>query len=237
MEFTNARWLSVLDVWHAGQVGLPAVIRWSKYLESDGGARRQDGLQHSFSITLLARVLIEKLRPHVALDGELLMTSVLVHDYGEGEVGHDTLFIDKSADGDLREYTAFVARFMQLSNELFEPFCRAFLLQFALRNPENFPPAARAIMVELVREKHMEALAFEALECWDYMLYAFEQYRTRGNAKILVQTLRNLIPRLRELVGLLPGFGAEVFTEELYDWCLRFMRIYDGQWIEQKGER
>ncbi len=237
MEFTNPGWLSVLDVWHAGQVGLPEVVRWKKYLEKGGGVRRQDSLQHSFSITLLARMLIEKLRPHVALDGELLLTASLVHDFGEGEIRKDTLFIDKNAEGDLREYSAFAARFMQLPNELFEPFCRAFLLQFALKNPENFPPAARTIMRALAQEKRMEALAFEALEYWDYLLYALEQYRTHGNAKILAQTLRNVISPLRKLAVLLPGFSAEVFTEEVDDWCLGFMRICDGRWIEQKGER
>lgn len=237
MEFTDSGWLHVLDVWGAGQISLPAVVRWGKYIERDGGARRQDSLQHSFSITLLARMLIEKLRPHVVLDGELLMTAALVHDLGEGEIGQDTLYIDKDVGGDLREYNAFMSRFMQLSNELLGEFVRAFLLQFALKNPENFPPAARKVMEELAREKRMEALAFEALERWDYVLYALEQYLKRGNAQILVQTLRHQIPHLRELAVLLPGFGTEVFTESVYDWCLQFMRAHDGQWIEQKGER
>lgn len=237
MEFTNTDWLRIVDVWHSGQVLLPGVLRWSKYVERAEGARRQDSLQHSFSLTLLAKILIERLRPHVTLDSELLLTAALVHDMGEGEIGQDTLYIDKSVERDLREYQAFVSRFTQLPNAELEAFCRAFLLQFALKSPKGFPPAACAIMDELARTRRTEALAFEALERWDYVLYALEQYRERENAMILVQTLRHQIPHLRALAIELPGFGTAIFNEGVYDWCLRFLKEYEGKWIEQKGEK
>lgn len=225
----------ILNVWRAGQTQLPLVVRWGQYSRDGSGTRVQDCLQHSYSLTLLARVFIEKLRPYITLGSELFLTAALVHDHGEGEIGKDTLYIDKSIKVDLAEYEAFCERFNGLGPALFAVFQRAFLLQFALVNPANFPLEARDIMRELAAQNRYEALAFEGLEHWNYILYAIEQYREYKNEKILVQVLRNSVPHLRELTTLLPGFGATIFTQEVYDWCLKFISAREGKWIEEKG--
>ena len=210
MRFTDEQWLHILDVWRSGQIGLSQVPRWGKYVERDQGARPQNSLQHPYALVLLGKILLERLRRHVELDGELVMTALLVHDHGEGEIGHDTLYIDKTVGGDVQEYLAFVRRYRQLDYDVFEVFRRAFLLQFVLKRPEAFPFEAREIMRVLRRDRYKEALAFEAIEYWDYVLYALEQYCERSNARILVQVLRNIAPHLDRLAGQLPGFWARI---------------------------
>jgi len=238
VEFQQIEWLQILDVWKGTQESLRGVHRWTKYYEGDGGARAQDSLQHSFSITFLAAVLLDKLRTYVDLDAELLMTAVLVHDCGEAEMGNatDTHYIDKTQSGDVAELHAFLERFTRLPDVLFTKWFQAFLLQFALKPNGEFPESARKIMVWLADNRKMEALAFEAVERWDYVLYALEQYVERGNVKILVQTLRHQSPHLDRLARELPGFGREVWTDEVRKWCQAFLREHRGEWIEKKGE-
>ena len=81
-----------------------------------------------------------------------------------------------------------------------------------------------------------EALVFEAVERFDYVLYALEQYLERGNEKILVQVLRNRVPRLDRLASCLNDFGKLIWTEKISDWARDFIKAREGQWIEQKGE-
>jgi hypothetical protein len=91
-------------------------------------------------------------------------------------------------------------------------------------------------MVELVARFPMETLAFEGIERWDYILYALEQYRERGNEKILVQTLRHQIKPLNVLARELPGFGDVIWTTDILSWAHQFLASHEGQWIEQKSE-
>ena len=236
---TYTAWENIIDVIKSGQVGLSTVIRWSKYdKEEGGGVRIQNSLQHSYSIALLGKMLIHKLRDYVTLDEPLLITALLVHDHGEGEINKDTHYIDKSVDGDLDEYLAFTQRYSALGKSQFEEFQKAFLLQFALKNPSCFPEQSRKIMEQLEQHKLLECNAFDAVERWDYLLYAIEQFEERGNKKVLVQTLRNQIPHLNRLAEVaLPGFGAEIWTTQMRLWCQNFVSEHDGQWIEQKGEK
>jgi hypothetical protein len=231
------KWESICDVWAAGQTLLPGVVRWSKYRNSNhGGVRRQDSLQHSYSINLLGIIFMQKLRRYVKLDEFLLSTALSIHDHGEGEIQQDTLYIDKNEQGDLQEYQGFVKRFSALEPEMFEQFKRAFLLQFALKNPESFPDDARDVMKQLRQHRTDECYAFDAVERWDYVLYAMEQNFKLGNAMVLTQTLRNQTPKLDALLNQLPGFGEEIWTKEIRKWCCSFLQLHEGSWIEKKGE-
>ncbi len=229
-------WRETLDVWKSGQTQLPSVVRWSKYIDKDQGARKQDSLQHSYSLSVLGVLMLARLRRQGMLDEVLVLTALLLHDHGEGEIGKDTLYVDKSTEGDLAEYLAFRARYGRLSPEEFTFVHRAFLLQFALKDPPEFPEDARAIMRCLRLDHRADCLAFDALERWDYVLYALEQYAERGNEKILVQTLRNQLPKLDLLARDLPGFRQAVWTDETAADARAFLARFDGQWIESKGE-
>ena len=218
----------LIAAWKAPQVGLPKVIRWAQYV-ADGNVRRQNTLQHSLAITILGAIVIAQISAASAaeLDGELLLTALAIHDEGEGELGRDTLWKDKSTEGDLAEYLAFRKR-----HEMLGPAWRslhvAFLLQFCLKNPSEFPEDAREIMEDLATTHRYEALAFEALEKWDYLLYAFEQYLERGNEKILAEVLRNHVPGFDRLATELPGFTA-IWTPELSAWASSFLKQHEGR--------
>lgn len=235
----NAEWKGIIDVWKSGQISLPGVIRWSKYsnTEKDGGARVQNSLQHSYSLTILGRVITHKLKPYVSIDESLLMTALLVHDHGEGEIQKDTLYIDKTVKGDVDEYIAFQKRYGSLGVDLYAEFERAFLLQFALKDSSAFPVSARDIMKDISSQNRNECLMFDGVERIDYLLYAVEQYMDRSNEKILVQTLRHQVSHLDRLAGELTGFGEAIWTQDLRKSLQDFLGRYEGQWIEQKGEK
>lgn len=228
--------ISVLDVWRSGQISLQKVMRWSQYVEADPrSVRHQDSLQHSYALMLLGFIVCDRLsRYGPVLDGLLIQRALLIHDHGEGELGSDTLYIDKSEAGDLNEYLAFVERYSSLPPSDFREFHRAFLLQFALKCPASFPREAKEEMQRLVRRNRDDCLAFEAIERFDYVLYAWEQERHLDNARILVQVLRNQMPHLDRLAEELIGFGTEIWTPAIREYFREFLAQYEGRWVETK---
>lgn len=231
-------WQPIQKVWHNPQVNLPEVVRWKNYCgtKDSGGARTQNSLQHTHSISRLCDIFIVLLRPYVQLDESLLKTVVSVHDEGEGEIGMDTLFIDKSESIDLLEYKGFLGLYGGLRKELFDYFHKAFLLQFALKNPANFPEEARSEMRSLAEHYSDECHVFDTIERFDYVLYALEQFQERGNEVALVQTLRNQVPKLNQLADNTNiGIGEVIWTADIRDWAERFIRDREGKWIEQKS--
>lgn len=229
------KWNAVLDVWQSGQTRLPNLVCWGKHVVR-GGVRIQDALQHTYSSLFLANVLFATLRKYLLLDERFITQAIFIHAQGKSELGQDTSYIDETDETRLREYLAFRARFEKLGETVFREFHRAFLLQFALMNPPVFPDDARAIMRELAERHRLEALAFQAIEHWDFLMYAMEQYRERDNHKLLVQVLRNVMPKLDRLATNLVGFYSEIWTDELRAWCAGFLSEHEGQWIEQQGE-
>lgn len=225
----------LISAWKTPQIKLPQVVRWAKYLNS--GVRRQDSVQHSHAITILCVMVIAQISAanNVELDEGLLLSAFAVHDVGEGELGWDTLYIDKTAEEDLAEYLAF-RKCYEMLGPAWRALHVAFLLQFCLKNPEIFPADAREIMEYLATMHRYEALAFDAIERWDSFLYAAEQFMERGHEKILVQMLRNNLLRLNALATELPGF-ATIWTPELSVWASAFLKQREGNWIEGKGER
>jgi len=234
--FKEGLWKDVIDIWTSGQVGLPEVERWSVHASqgSDhGGIRKQNSLQHSYSITLLGSMLIRSSREYIAgLDEILLLNSLLVHDHGEGELGRDIVAINKNENADLEEYNAFCSRFKQLPKYLFNFYHEAFLLQFALAKPNSFPPKARSVMAYLKKFKKMECLLFEFIERWDYLVYALEQYSIRGNERILVNVLRPQSKRFNQLAKEIPGARELVWTKEAENWANNFLSKHEGKWEE-----
>jgi 5'-deoxynucleotidase YfbR-like HD superfamily hydrolase len=208
-------WGDLRDVWQSGQVQLPQVVRWSKDVADtkNGGARRQDTLAHSYSLTLLGLILLDTLKDHVSLDTHLTTTSLLVHDHGEGELARDILYDQKTEQGDLDEYLAFKKRFEALGSA-YPFFERAFLVQFARKAPPSFPTDAQTVMKDLVETKFHECLFFDVVERFDYLLYALEQYVDRNNAHILARVLTRQMPHLHRLAEELPGFDT-IWTPDI----------------------
>lgn len=212
------KFLPLFDVWLSGQTMMPEVVRWKAWHEKQG-TRRQDDLQHSYSLVVFTLNFIDRLNLHLYLkiDPLLLIRAVTFHDHGEAELKRDVLLNDKNDDEDLREYLAFVARFRNIYE--FERYHRAFLLQFVPKRPANFPPEAQAIMAQLAEDHPCDVAAFQAIENLDYLLYAIEQRVTLGNRDCLAQVFKNAKPKLDLLARELPGLRAEFWTPELIAWC------------------
>lgn len=208
-------WPGISDIVLTAQIIFKGVYRWGRLGK---GVRRQDVLQHSYSITILARIIVEKLEHYLSLDKDLIMTAFLVHDHGEGELKRDICQGDKNKEGnddDLREYFAFVKRYEQLEPEIFRVFHRAFLLQFCLKDYNGFPKEAVEIMEGLAITNNFEALAFRAVELMEYLLYAMEQDKKGNRPGLLLGVYENNIPELEEIINNLPGFSQEIWTEEV----------------------
>jgi 5'-deoxynucleotidase YfbR-like HD superfamily hydrolase len=208
-------WPGVSDIVLTAQIIFKGVYRWSRLGK---GVRQQDVLQHSYSITILARIITEKLSYYLNLDKDLINTAFLVHDHGEGELKRDICSGDKNKKGnddDLREYFAFVKRYGKLEPEIFHVFHRAFLLQFCLKDHNGFPEEAIEIMEGLALTSQYEALTFRAVELMEYVLYSMEQDKKGNRPGLLLEVYDRNFPELEEIMKELPGFSEEIWTEEV----------------------
>jgi hypothetical protein len=179
-------------------------------------------------------MVLAELRSFIDLDEALVLSALALHDVGEGEVGSDTLYIDKTKHGDVNEYLAFRNLYREMKPGVLFSLKKAFLLQFCLSDYSEFPEEAQRIMDSLKKEKKFEALAFEAIERLDYILYAVEQWEN-GNQKILVQTLRHQLEKIDSLAESLPGF-KKVWTKKISVWSENFLEENQGFWIEEKSK-
>ncbi len=213
-----------VDVWSGIQVRMPKVIRWGRFIEKNDELRKQDCLQHTIALSVLGNIMITMLSKYVDLDKHLLLTAFLIHDLGEGELGRDIVLAEKNveADDDLDEYLAVRNMFSFLPKEAFDEFHRAFLLQFCLEEHKGFPSDAREIMAELAETRKMEALAFYAIERWDYFMYAFEQFQKNNDRHILHVVIGGHGNELERINLELPGFKEQFWTDDVRQWCYNF---------------
>lgn len=234
--FPDLAVLGMLDVWTSGQVQLAEVIRWKKnYLDKGIPVRRQSTLAHTYGLAILGSVALRLLKPvfRVPYDYQLLMTAFLVHDHGEGELHKDEPATDKMDEDDLAEYMAFIARYQQLPSAVFVEFERAFLLQFAIRNPVNFAEHARAVMNRLARFNRAECILFEAIEHWDYLLFGMEQYFQRGITENLWKMIYWSTSVFDSAGAEIGGWNEYFWTPEVRMWCMEFKLKYYSLYAEE----
>lgn len=218
----DSDWRGVSDVWLTAQTIFQGVHRWSCYEHK--GIRTQDVLQHSYSITVLAKIFALKISPYIPnFNHDLLLTSFLLHDHGEGELKRDICFVSKGNGDDLDEYEAFVRRYSQLEDNVFLHLEKAYLLQYALKDKPEFPARVQLIMEHLAMDNYYEALAFEVVELWDYLLYVYEQVQNGCDLAILSDVASNHWARMSRLADLLPGLPETVWTPVVAD---AFRAIY-----------
>lgn len=216
VEFKKAiehAWPGVLEIVTDSQTALSDIYRWGKY--ADTGIRKQNDLEHSFSITILASIIMAKICDHTRpIDRQLVLNAFLVHDYGEGLLGRDICLVDKTGHDDIDEYKAFINKFSVLDKRICNQFHRAYLLQYITSERPDFPPEAQAIMEELRENRMLEALIFMAVETLEYILYALEQHGN-GHKTILAEVLANAEKRIAFLKNNLCGFKEAIWTEEI----------------------
>lgn len=216
----------LIPVWREPQIQLPKVVRWSRW-NNEGGVRTQNTLEHTHSIVLLGTIILPQLVPHGGVkDLTLLLTALLVHDHGEGELQRDVLYNNKTVKGDVEEYLAFVRRSETLPPVAWNHLHKAFLLQFALKDRADFlafPLEAQVILEHLADEHEEDALIFTALEHFDYFLYAVEQLQDHGHEALMRHVVNNQLPHLRRFAKEIPGFAAVVWTPEIDTWAKQFL--------------
>ncbi|MBI4268492.1 hypothetical protein HY627_01500 [Candidatus Uhrbacteria bacterium] len=231
----DAKTSAILDVWLSGQTLLPQVRRWGENTDAKGRGRRQDVLQHTVSVSVLGRIFKGLLEPHLigkaTVSWLLIFDALLFHDHGE-EVyisrGYDENSEERTiVDGELLEDAAFARRCGQLPTELARSFVYSSRLQFAPRG-KNFDGDIPADLFEdqsAHRSAHwQEALIFEAIERYDYLLYAFEH---RHDTEIAVAIIRRHLERLSYLADRIPGMREELWTRELGAACITFIAAHD----------
>jgi len=258
--FPSQLFIDILYLWQKRQIGLKQVLRWSRFSHSDdrwgksllniesilrkiccflrsAPVREQNCLQHTDSLSWLTNLVIGMIKESAPyLDYNLLAAVPALHDEGEDELKRDIAFIKKNNGHDLAEYKAFRSRYAGLekaSNSAFTHIHQAFLLQFCLEIPENFPKDARLIMSELAEKKQIEARLFNALEHIDYILFALEQYLTRGHAEILFKITNKSLPVVTDHAQHIPALEKHLWTKQVQDNFARFLKEnHNSLWIE-----
>lgn len=210
---TDKFWPGITQILQESQSIFNGVYRWGIYGDS---VRKQDDLQHSYSITILASIFMTKInlynRP---IDQALVLNAFLIHDYGEGLLGRDICLNDKAKYDDLDEYLTFIDKHSLLDKNVFDRFHRAYLLQYAIdEQRSDFPPIAQEIIASLRASQMIEVLIFRAVETWEYILYALEQHYN-GHETILAEVLNNAKKRISFLTDNLPGFKEVIWTKEI----------------------
>ena len=225
------------------QHDLASIQRWGKFNVGDQGLligkledcrvkRLQSVCHHAVEIGEICEVVIHLLASHLALAGlqldwSLLRQAVRVHDFGEAvhvEAGNDISMPLKTDDDDRQEYEHFV-QFLDKAyldcEEFKAQMRRAFLLQFCLHGNGSLP---QDIMTDLKANHRTEALMFEAIERWGYLIYALEQYTRFQNVDIVRDVLIRNAPHYKRLSQDLPGFKEVLWTDNMKRWSGVFLR-------------
>ena len=219
------RLLQLLCDW---QEKLIPIQRWTNFLAHETGTnvRVQNDLQHSYAMTLLAMFVLGKIKEGNALDEELILECVVMHDLGEAYLGRDILYSHKSSQTDAEEYVAFSKSIEKLDDISRYDLERAFLLQFCLdADYEAFPEYARDIMAELKANKSREALVFAAVEHFDYFMFELENYR-KGNEYLFYHTTGKC-DVWEKLIQQFPDL-AKIMPPEILNWIKEFRENYQG---------
>jgi len=204
-------------------------IRWKKYVKRRE-AREENSLQHSYKASLLATIVIENEKKYSKedFDSYLVLKATVLHDIGEIEE-KDTVYIDKTDEGDRREHSFFQRFTSALPKHIKEKMDIAYDLQNSRK------PGFSKVSDRIRNVYPLEVNLFDAIERLGYVLFAYREFR-EGSPKIFVQTLRNQHSHLVRLAEELPGFERSFYPKFTQDKVEQFLKKYKGQWIEQKGE-
>ncbi|MFH2232080.1 MAG: HD domain-containing protein [Patescibacteria group bacterium] len=204
------------------EADLNKVQRWSQF-QASSNSRPQTTLDHTATVQLVATLVVQAERRHnpEPFDAAYVHQMCAVHDLGEvvySNVGCDVVLTNKTEQTDVNEVSAVRKLLHSLTDTHQEELLERFMGQFALRK-NSLSSEEKAALEKLADEKRLECMLFEAIEHLDYLLYAYREYLTRGNLRIVVKVLRDSHPWLKELAEQLPGFGREIYTPALIAWA------------------
>ena len=203
---------------------LDQVRRWSNF-----NGRHQTTLGHTATIVQVGMTVLAVIRHHddeLPLNEELVLGALSLHDLGEtvkALEGKDTVYALKSNEQDALELEAFKAHLESYPECVREKFLTQYLLQH-VRKRDAFQGRDREILERLAQLNLNEAMLFELVERFDYLLYALNELMERGNMRIMIHTLRNQHGRLHELSKMFKGFAREYYTPGLCHWLEELLR-------------
>lgn len=207
---------STYGLWRRLQDGQEKIIRFGSYHKRfKNQIRKQNGHEHQCSVMFLFYYFLIQIRPYVKLDELLLTRCANIHDVPEGISGIDTPAPTKKDEDDLGEYIIFRRLYKPLGRKVWIEMQRAFLLQFALKNPSCFPAEARRVMKESQEKNYYEALFFDGVQRMDYLYYAYECYQECGISILMREVTQNQFHILEDIAYKLPGFSQIVWTPKV----------------------
>jgi len=214
-------------VWKMLQKGHEKVIRWEEYWKNNPNLLRQTNLHHVGSLMPTAHFVVAHLRAeNPTMDVELILDTALCHEHGEGIIGKDALYHNKTDAGDLEETLAF-RRFNVGDSYYRNRMMKAFLLQYATKKENGFGGHDKIVTeLQVLREKNsFEAAVFNAIEKLDYFWYAKMGYEECADVVILTHTLRNQFERLEYYSSNIRGFDR-FWDEETSKTASSFLEKY-----------
>jgi len=221
---------------------LARVKRWNQFQESND-ARPQTTLAHTASIMLAAIVVVNAEQRHNPrpFNAGWIYETVALHDLGEmcrADDGCDVLFPNKSTQTDKDEIVFFDKTASPLPIPIRELFRSRYLTQF-FTHADLLSEEQKELVLRGTSHEEVEFLflIFDAIEKYDYLLFAYNEFRTKGNECILVSMLRTNYSRLIELACTLPGFGQEVINPDVSSFASHLLAKWDGVEINQIPDR
>ncbi len=230
------RLLQTLGSLHeAIESGLSQVLRW-KYAVNGSNARPQSTLAHSYAILTTASLIGEaELRHNPEFNHDSLifvLKMALLHDVGELECveqGYDHVLGAKKP-GDTR---AEIDRFLEETKDIPIPyqdwnFRIPYLAQYIGR-PDTLTEKEEVLVREARGERlDLELKLFRAIHGYEALLYAYNEFQTRGNIRILVRVMRTTHEDCKRLASELPGFGQETYSWQLIYSLEDMANMYQG---------
>ena len=219
----------LFPIWLSVQTDLAKVFRWDIYFKADKLLRKQSSLHHQYSVCVAILPGLFLLKEHKPdLDTELIKDAFILHDIPEGllKMKVDVINSEKRQSHDINEHSVFHKHFSHFDDKLFHHMHRAYLLQFAhkpLGQLNMFLPKTLEMIDELRRTRKYECDLFRALECWEYLFYAYEAYLATGNKFLIVNVLRPQVPQLQQYATDLMGFREVFFPPHMEEACLKFI--------------
>lgn len=221
-----------LNSWQTLQIGYEKIVRWKDYLKENPNLRRQTNLEHIVSVSFLFDYFLNFGSLAQFFDRELVRLAIQVHEIGEIDHG-DTLYHNKKKDGhiaELKSFLSFLDSMPELGTVNRKRFIESFLLQFATDSSIDFilfglDTNIQDIFEDLKDSRGFEAKVFNALERYDYFLYAFESFQVCKDVVILTHVLRNQKHHLDRYVDEISQFN-KFWTPEIQDFSVEFLKIH-----------
>ncbi len=204
---------SVVKVFYHGRVlkGLTKTIRYKSHASLALKIYPQSSLNHVIGLTFLANEILAKVKGNLkpAMDKELLLKAMIIHNVPKGLGLRDVPYKKKSVEHDIEEYRAFkkfIAEFLTPAEA--KEVEKIYLLQFCYRDiSQDWPVKARLMMAELRSQHWQEIVWFRFIEHLDYLFYGVQQSVHYKVKELIAKMAKEQVPIIDDLKKVEPNIG------------------------------